>query len=610
MRSIICFFLFLQVAEALQSARNVKVAPDDGTIIATQVSGGLLVKDRDLDDSVDGTEVQLPSGIEAFDDISIPPDGKLVFALSSQSRAICSYSKSGLVLTLIGCRFGDFAVSPFTGVSARDGVVVISGGVGGFTVYDYNTNSGEISTSPRINRHQMSNVVGFPNVELLPGGTLAAFSTDYDGRSSFGTKIVDLSQDPPRDVRNFFVSNTIGFTFAEAVTNFPFVNAFYEARDGTTYMYTANGAMTVQNPYETTITIIPSPTSDSFKAVSTAVDAPNGELVVAGLDRGKSVVLQFDLSSPLSPEFLSSTTVEGRISSIGAHDGVIAYVGTDFDEIKTIPSSNGGPTSPPVAAIPEGLCFSPMAVVEGPNGEHIRMKDLKLGQKIKTSGGVFDTVFGWVHIDRSLTIEYLKIVLESQEAALEVSRDHLLYTQRSPVPVAAGKIVVGDILAPSNVVARIETIKRQGLFAPLTISSTLLVNGVEASSYATIDRYLDSYIHIGSWATPFTYHGIGHIWFAPYRIACTRFPSLCSKEETPYPSQFLEWSIRDLSIIQLFKSGPAALQAVTFVSFVPFLVTMILLEGFLSHLREILILFAIALLMIRRYHRHQKVKGE
>mmetsp|Transcript_22760 Transcript_22760/g.37696 ORF Transcript_22760/g.37696 Transcript_22760/m.37696 type:complete len:375 (-) Transcript_22760:52-1176(-) len=345
------------VFSSAQTARNVRVT-SDGLIIATQATGGLLVQ-RGTNTP---TEILFPSSrVTNFDDIAVD-DSDFLFALSTNSRTICSYFRNSDSFSFVGCVSPGFAVSPFSGVSARGGVCVVSGGTGGMTVIEYSQDTGVLDSNPRFLNAQLPNVVGFPDVELL-NGNLAAMSTDFrDGLPRFGTMLVNLES--AEEIRNFRVADSLRFDLFIGSTNFPVVNAFYGSDNGQTYMYTANGGMTVQYPTEPDSTVVidaPAPLGNSFRAVTLAVDQQSDVMVVGGLLNGvQSVILRYDISeSPLDPLLLSTSEVAGRITSVASNSGVVSYVGAAIDgRIGLLDEVAASDFTPPKTGVPDSSGYA------------------------------------------------------------------------------------------------------------------------------------------------------------------------------------------------------------------------------------------------------------
>jgi hypothetical protein len=334
-------FLLTSVLVTIGGAQNIRIA-SDGLIAATQRSGGLFVQRGD-DVPI---EIPLPQGYAGFADIALSEDDRLLFALSTSSaRGVCSFLRSGDTFTLVGCETREnLSVSPFAGIDAREGVCVVSGGVGGMTVYEYDIVTGILDSSPRFLNQDVENTFGFPDVQLL-GRNLAAMSTDFadsgsTGNPRFGTMMVNLNTG--LESHNFRVADSLGFQSNVGPANFPIVNSFYsDSATGVVYMYTANGGITVQEalqPGTTQVIAAPSFSNGLFRAVTVAVDQTNDLLALGGLvGSSQSIVLFYDISlAPLSPTFVSSEIVTGRITSIGANGGVVAYVANNVGGIEVL----------------------------------------------------------------------------------------------------------------------------------------------------------------------------------------------------------------------------------------------------------------------------------
>jgi Hint module len=91
--------------------------------------------------------------------------------------------------------------------------------------------------------------------------------------------------------------------------------------------------------------------------------------------------------------------------------------------------------------------------------------------------------------------------------------------------------MVGDILSGKQVI-KIETVIRRGVYAPLTFTGKVLVNGIVASNYVTL---LHVEQPIMTTAVPTTsmmwdQHDLGHLLFGLQRIFCSYFVDTCHKE--------------------------------------------------------------------------------
>jgi hypothetical protein len=173
-------------------------------------------------------------------------------------------------------------------------------------------------------------------------------------------------------------------------------------------------------------------------------------------------------------------------------------------------------------------CFSGSTIVlSSENGETKLMRDLQIGDHIMGVNHrgelVPDQVIGWLHLKRTQPSEFLQIETEGGQV-IKVTGQHLIYAHRPTQgsmtatkqgwnafrAVYAQRIRVGDLVFHARTqtgarVVAIRTVQETGLFAPLTQSGRLVVDGSVASCY-------------GSFAS----HAVAHAVFAPARLASLR----------------------------------------------------------------------------------------
>ena len=159
---------------------------------------------------------------------------------------------------------------------------------------------------------------------------------------------------------------------------------------------------------------------------------------------------------------------------------------------------------------PYSKCFSASSLVfvkrkQGP----VQMKDLEVGDEVLDVDLQYVKVIGWLHRDESLDAEFIELSCGS--ASLEVTPEHLLYCTDAQDYVQAklARTLETLFFDGSMMPRRIEskrTVQRTGIYAPLTTSGTLLVNGINASCYASPGEL---YFSISQSA--------GQIALAPYR---------------------------------------------------------------------------------------------
>lgn len=144
------------------------------------------------------------------------------------------------------------------------------------------------------------------------------------------------------------------------------------------------------------------------------------------------------------------------------------------------------------------LCFPAQSTAMTPYGPKA-MRDLTVGDTVRVvtpEGRVeWSQTCGWLHRDPAQTASYLRLITSRRQ--LMVSASHLVaVVQGGKIEfVPAGEVKVGMALLEcdtnptassvwGNPVVTVETVQAEGVYAPLTISGTICVDGVVASCYA------------------------------------------------------------------------------------------------------------------------------
>lgn len=174
-----------------------------------------------------------------------------------------------------------------------------------------------------------------------------------------------------------------------------------------------------------------------------------------------------------------------------------------------------------------GFCFSKVVTVQTHKGP-VTMQDLQIGDRVLTATGTYETVYAFGHYHPSQPAEFLQLHHslgnsnnDNNIKALEVTADHLIFLRGKAAPVPAQNIQVGDILRTGNaeetaVVTQITKVHRDGIYAPLTtLSGTLVVDGVVASSYITLDATNPNKQQL------LNDHQLIHMALSPYRLLCS-----------------------------------------------------------------------------------------
>jgi hypothetical protein len=138
--------------------------------------------------------------------------------------------------------------------------------------------------------------------------------------------------------------------------------------------------------------------------------------------------------------------------------------------------------------------------------------------------------------------DFLQIYTKGmKEHPLEITGSHFVYVvadngEHALIPAA--EISVGDILVQSNVdseqvhaaVTKIALVKNTGLYMPLTPSGTIVVNGISASAYVSLDS--PKVATDAKWLFGLSDPGLQHLWLAPHRMLCMGVSSkFCGTKE-------------------------------------------------------------------------------
>jgi hypothetical protein len=204
----------------------------------------------------------------------------------------------------------------------------------------------------------------------------------------------------------------------------------------------------------------------------------------------------------------------------------------------THPSITKPPTTKPPTTNPPanddgvgGSCFSSGVTVQVLSKGSIAMKDLEVGDQVLVSGSTtaaskYEPVYAFGHLDRTKTEKFLQIYTTTGVEPLEITRRHLVFLDGHPYPIAASSLQVGDVLQGDTHVSitKIATItRRDGIYAPLTPSGTLLVNGIRVSSYVSVQQEGsgEEYVDLANEVSlPLSQHELCHAFLSPLRLIC------------------------------------------------------------------------------------------
>eukprot|EP00933_Yihiella_yeosuensis_P082383 TRINITY_DN9623_c0_g1_i3.p1 TRINITY_DN9623_c0_g1~~TRINITY_DN9623_c0_g1_i3.p1 ORF type:complete len:425 (-),score=64.60 TRINITY_DN9623_c0_g1_i3:320-1594(-) len=187
----------------------------------------------------------------------------------------------------------------------------------------------------------------------------------------------------------------------------------------------------------------------------------------------------------------------------------------------------------------EMFCFPGESTVVVRNCGQVPLAKLQVGDEVmaivpNTAGGWqlrFDPVIGWIHREPDAEADVLEIQHGTGQVRLTPS--HLIFVQRSgsdslAAASLAREVQVGDsLLTPwidgsivSSEVLSIKTVRSRGMYAPLVLSGTVLVDGAAASCYAIPRNLSESsgYTFVTELLDPRNVHFACHSCFAPVRL--------------------------------------------------------------------------------------------
>ena len=223
----------------------------------------------------------------------------------------------------------------------------------------------------------------------------------------------------------------------------------------------------------------------------------------------------------------------------------IDYSSELLDNVTELGRSFGEPKKGPWCPVPpfdpeaDG-CFSERTFVEVEGRGRVSMKEVVIGDRVLVVDGKVDhtaatssssssqsptlvyryeTIHGFAHKTTEKSANFLRIM----PFGLEVTSGHLIFVGgRGAVP--ASSIQVGDTLIgkPGQQVTAIERVVREGVFAPLTGSGTVVVNGVVSSCYVSLQND-SAFLTVFGWTTPWSFHSLGHLHELPHRAYCRFF---------------------------------------------------------------------------------------
>lgn len=197
-------------------------------------------------------------------------------------------------------------------------------------------------------------------------------------------------------------------------------------------------------------------------------------------------------------------------------------------------------------------CFPGDSIVTTGAGQRKLMKDLRVGESVLalTDDGRLRPSKVLLFLDRSETArtEYVKLVTDTGKS-ITATPTHLVLRWEKPErsqirhanPVYAKRVRINDTLLTvvdgnrlrTERVVDVRRVEKPGLYAPLTVDGTVVVDDVVASCYAVIDN---------QW--------LAHLAFLPARMVAAARASLRRVLwRLAHPLQSADASIQDLDVV-------------------------------------------------------------
>lgn len=166
---------------------------------------------------------------------------------------------------------------------------------------------------------------------------------------------------------------------------------------------------------------------------------------------------------------------------------------------------------------PSAGCFSLDSTVTIREKGIRPIHEVRVGDYLQNKqDGSFSRVFA-LHANHDTPTEFYKIDTAAARS-LELTARHMLFVDGESLPKAAKDIRTGDLLATTEgpqAVVNVSKITRNGFITPVTEDGTVMVDGIEASSFTTFGEG-------GLFSSEFVPHHqtLSNFAIAPVRLVC------------------------------------------------------------------------------------------
>jgi hypothetical protein len=216
-------------------------------------------------------------------------------------------------------------------------------------------------------------------------------------------------------------------------------------------------------------------------------------------------------------------------------------------------------------------CFSLESTVEVQGKGTTSIKDLVIGDMVLSDDkGTYTMYYSKGHFSEDTPSTYLRIFTEtSNKKPLELSENHLVYKVTEALPVPARSIKVGDVLktigGPTKVTF-IKKVTRKGFSSPYTMSGSIVVDGVVASTFTESQGFEGQEPGWGYLMNRkiIHWHHLSHFVLAPHRMVCGKLMSCNEKLNEDGYVPYVNYLLRLLNIAVEKQSTLFTLAALSF----------------------------------------------
>lgn len=149
---------------------------------------------------------------------------------------------------------------------------------------------------------------------------------------------------------------------------------------------------------------------------------------------------------------------------------------------------------------PKSTCFPGSSEVLLDDGSKKILSKLQINDRVLVADGTFEPIIDFLHLHPNVPAVFLRISTRNSTKPLFISAEHLIFLfNQNQQSVLAHQLRSGDRIQrratdgsiQSDEISEIHSVMRNGYFAPLTPSGTIVVDDVVVSTYATVkDHHL------------------------------------------------------------------------------------------------------------------------